>query len=200
MAASWRRGGRGPEFAALFKVAADFDGEVTRDESGTACFAELVGAVARQAGPRALDRDAVAALVEDASRRAGDAHKLSTHTRALDNLVREADREAARAGRATITRTDVDQAHDAWVRRSERQHTDLLDAVRRGMLLVATSGGQVGQVNGLAVTGSVDQHGRVQAVGGVDEKVEGFFDVCRGWRRTASRCMPWRMSTRPSNC
>ena len=31
---------------------------------------------------------------------------------------------------------------------------------------------------GLAVTGSVDQHGRVQAVGGVTEKVEGFFDVC----------------------
>jgi predicted ATP-dependent protease len=28
------------------------------------------------------------------------------------------------------------------------------------------------------VTGSVDQHGRVQAVGGVTEKVEGFFDVC----------------------
>lgn len=31
----------------------------------------------------------------------------------------------------------------------------------------------------IAVTGSVDQHGRVQAVGGVSEKVEGFFDVCR---------------------
>ncbi|CAM3406703.1 Lon protease family protein [Halomonas lysinitropha] len=29
-----------------------------------------------------------------------------------------------------------------------------------------------------AVTGSIDQHGRVQAVGGVNEKVEGFFDVC----------------------
>ena len=30
----------------------------------------------------------------------------------------------------------------------------------------------------LAVTGSVDQHGRVQAIGGVNEKIEGFFDVC----------------------
>ncbi len=30
----------------------------------------------------------------------------------------------------------------------------------------------------LAVTGSVDQLGRVQAVGGVNEKIEGFFDVC----------------------
>ncbi len=29
-----------------------------------------------------------------------------------------------------------------------------------------------------AVTGSVNQLGRVQAIGGVNEKVEGFFDVC----------------------
>lgn len=32
---------------------------------------------------------------------------------------------------------------------------------------------------GLAVTGSVNQHGEVQAIGGVTRKVEGFFDVCK---------------------
>lgn len=31
----------------------------------------------------------------------------------------------------------------------------------------------------LAVTGSIDQYGNVQAVGGVNEKIEGFFDVCK---------------------
>ncbi|HTY19743.1 MAG TPA: ATP-binding protein [Myxococcota bacterium] len=31
----------------------------------------------------------------------------------------------------------------------------------------------------LGVTGSVNQHGEVQAVGGLDEKIEGFFDCCR---------------------
>ena len=31
----------------------------------------------------------------------------------------------------------------------------------------------------LAITGSVDQHGRIQAIGGVNEKIEGFFDLCR---------------------
>ena len=30
----------------------------------------------------------------------------------------------------------------------------------------------------LAVTGSVNQHGMVQAIGGVNEKIEGFFDIC----------------------
>lgn len=31
---------------------------------------------------------------------------------------------------------------------------------------------------GMAVTGSVNQHGQIQAIGGVNEKIEGFFDVC----------------------
>ena len=30
-----------------------------------------------------------------------------------------------------------------------------------------------------AMTGSVDQNGRAQAIGGVNEKIEGFFDLCR---------------------
>jgi len=32
---------------------------------------------------------------------------------------------------------------------------------------------------GIAVTGSVNQHGEVQAIGGVNQKIEGFFDVCK---------------------
>ena len=31
----------------------------------------------------------------------------------------------------------------------------------------------------LAVTGSVNQNGQVQAIGGVNEKIEGFFDICK---------------------
>jgi predicted ATP-dependent protease len=31
----------------------------------------------------------------------------------------------------------------------------------------------------LAMTGSVNQHGDIQAIGGVNEKIEGFFDLCR---------------------
>jgi lon-related putative ATP-dependent protease len=32
----------------------------------------------------------------------------------------------------------------------------------------------------LAITGSVNQHGEAQPIGGVNEKIEGFFDVCQG--------------------
>jgi predicted ATP-dependent protease len=44
----------------------------------------------------------------------------------------------------------------------------------------------------LAVTGSVNQYGQVQAVGGVNEKIEGFFDLCqaRGLTRTQGVLIP----------
>ncbi len=44
-------------------------------------------------------------------------------------------------------------------------------------MLSALSGVPIDQ--NLAVTGSVNQKGEVQAIGGVNEKIEGFFEVCR---------------------
>jgi len=44
-------------------------------------------------------------------------------------------------------------------------------------LLSALSGLPINQ--SLAVTGSVNQDGEIQVIGGVNEKIEGFFDVCR---------------------
>ena len=44
-------------------------------------------------------------------------------------------------------------------------------------LLSSISGIPINQC--FAVTGSVDQGGRVQAIGGVNEKIEGFFDICK---------------------
>ncbi len=39
----------------------------------------------------------------------------------------------------------------------------------------------------LAMTGAIDQHGRIQAIGGVNEKVEGFFDICDHFGLTGSQ-------------
>jgi lon-related putative ATP-dependent protease len=44
-------------------------------------------------------------------------------------------------------------------------------------ILSALSGLPIQQ--GIAVTGSVNQKGEIQAIGGVNEKIEGFFDLCR---------------------
>jgi lon-related putative ATP-dependent protease len=57
-------------------------------------------------------------------------------------------------------------------------------------LLSALAGVPIDQ--GVAVTGAVDQSGRVQAIGGVSEKIEGFFAVCnaRGLSGTQGVIIP----------
>ncbi len=52
-------------------------------------------------------------------------------------------------------------------------------------LLSSLSGVPIRQ--SLAVTGSVNQRGEVQAIGGVNEKIEGFFDVCQARGLTGSQ-------------
>jgi len=52
-------------------------------------------------------------------------------------------------------------------------------------LLSAISGVPLRQ--GIGVTGSVNQHGEIQAIGGVNEKIEGFYDVCRAMDLTGDQ-------------
>ncbi|HEX9187050.1 MAG TPA: AAA family ATPase, partial [Vicinamibacteria bacterium] len=54
------------------------------------------------------------------------------------------------------------------------------DSASCGELVALLSAlGDVPVKQGRAITGSVNQHGQVQPIGGVNEKIEGFFDVCR---------------------
>ncbi len=54
---------------------------------------------------------------------------------------------------------------------------DSASAAELFALLSALAGAPIRQ--SLAVTGSVNQWGEVQAVGGANEKIEGFFDICK---------------------
>lgn len=269
------------EFPQLFKVAADFDDDLPRTPATELDFARLLATLARQDRLRPLARGAVEAALREATRLTGDTQRLSAETAALHDLLREADHQAAAAGRPVVDGGDVRRAAAEQARRDGRVRDEVLDAIRRGLLVVETAGARVGQVNGLtvlqagrrpfgrpcrisarvrlgrgevvdierevelggplhskgvlilggwlgarygadrplslsativleqsyaavegdsasaaellallsaisgvplsqalAVTGSVDQLGRIQAVGGVTEKVEGFFDAC----------------------
>ncbi len=53
---------------------------------------------------------------------------------------------------------------------------DSASAAELYVLLSAVSGVPIKQ--GIAVTGSVNQYGEIQPIGAVNEKIEGFFDVC----------------------
>ena len=270
-----------PDFKKLYRVAADFEEAIDRSDGNSGLFVRLVATVARQNELLPLDREAVARTVDQASRLAGDAKKLSSNLDATIELLSEADYLARKSGRTAIGGDDVVRAHAAQRGRADRMQSRMREAIIRGELLVDTGGAKTGQVNGLsvyqvgnfdfgaptritattrpgegrvidiqrevelggpihskgvlilssflaarfsgkrpfslsaslsfeqtygqvegdsaslaelcallsslagvpilqsmAVTGSINQQGQVQAIGGVNEKIEGFFDIC----------------------
>ncbi len=270
-----------PEFSRLFKVAADFDERISRNAENDLLYARLIKSLVRKEELRPLDRGGVARALEFSAREAGDAERLSMQIETLSDLLNEADYLAGRAGRATVTAGDVQQAADSRIYRLDRVRERIQEEIERGTIVIGTEGAAVGQINALsvmslggiafgrptritarvrlgkgevvdierevalggplhskgvlilsgylgahyagdrplslsvslvfeqsyggvdgdsassaelyalisaiagvplaqslAVTGSVNQHGEVQAIGGVNEKIEGFFDLC----------------------
>jgi ATP-dependent Lon protease len=54
-------------------------------------------------------------------------------------------------------------------------------------LLSALTGVPIRQ--SIAMTGAIDQHGHIQAIGGVNEKIEGFFDSCQYFGLTGDQAV-----------
>jgi lon-related putative ATP-dependent protease len=284
-----------PEFLDLFKVAADFDDQIDRTPENSRQFARMLATLATREQLRPMDRPAVARLLEECARHAGDAEKISAQIRHAADIMRESDYYAGRDDREVISAADVQYAIDARVRRASRIRDRLQEEILRATILIDTEGAKIGQINGLAVaqlgefafahpsritsrisqgsgevidierevelggpihskgvliltaflasrfvidrplslyaslvfeqsyggvegdsasaaelcallsalagvpiiqelaiTGSVNQHGEIQAIGGVNEKIEGFFDICskRGLTGTQGVLIP----------
>jgi lon-related putative ATP-dependent protease len=270
-----------PEFSELFKVAADFEDQLTRDPSNQLGLARWLTNIIRRDGLRHMSDAGMARLLEESARHARDSERLSTDIRRASDLLREAHYWAGQNGAELIGAEEVQQAIDSRIRRGSRVRDRLQEELLRETFVIETAGARTGQVNGLAVmqlgevafgrpqritatvslgsgevvdierevklggplhskgvlilsgflsshyvtdrplslaaslvfeqsyggvdgdsasaaelcalasalaqaplkqslalTGSVDQHGRIQAIGGVNEKIEGFFDIC----------------------
>jgi lon-related putative ATP-dependent protease len=271
-----------PDFRELFKVKADFDLHIDRTEEHEMAYAGLIAAVSKREDLLPFDRAAVARIVEEGMRLADDHTKLSIKFGELTDVMREASFYARNDGKATVGEPEISRAVIERVYRVNLIEAHVREAVSDGIIVVATDGTSIGQVNGLsvvdlgdtafgqpsritvslgigreglidlqrearlagpihtkavltiqgflvdryaadrpltlaarvsfeqsygmiegdsatcaevcallsriagvpvsqswAITGSMDQRGDVQAVGGVNPKIEGFFDVCR---------------------
>src|SRR5690606_28974465 len=164
-----------PDFDRIFKVKADFSPTLARDAESEREFARFVASRCRAEDLPPFDADAVGALIEHASRLAGDQTRLTAQLTVIADLVREAAYHAGGNGvpRATdsggpggaaaegdggaaapakpVTRADVEAAIRARIPRADRRAEELHRNIETGALLVSTRGEAVGQVNGLSV-------------------------------------------------
>ncbi len=271
-----------PDFRELFKVLADFEDLLPRDEDGLRHYAQVVARLASEEKLLPFHRTAVAALAEHGARIARRADRLTAKFGRVADLAREADYLARAAGNQVVSGDDVRNAVKRTRARASLPSRRFQEMIDSGALRIETTGSQTGQINGLAVmqagpltygfparitatigpgtaglinidghasmsgsihtkgfyilggllrtllrtshplsfsasitfeqsyglidgdsasgaemvcllsalsdipihqslamTGAIDQLGNVQAIGGVNEKIEGFFDTCR---------------------
>jgi lon-related putative ATP-dependent protease len=140
-----------PEFKQLFKVMADFDDRLERNEQSQQIYARLIATLSRRDKLRPFDRNAVARIIEHGSRIADDSEKLTTYVLDLADLLRESDHFAAQDNRSVVERNDVEKAIDAQIYRGDRIREHLHEEIIRGTLMIDTDGSKIGQINGLAV-------------------------------------------------
>lgn len=270
------------DFKKIFKIKAEFDSEMRRDEKAIEDYARFIKKICDEDKLLPFDKSGIATLIEYAARIAGRQHKVSTRFHILADVIREASYWARTEGRPAVGRADVEKAISERFERVSLIEDKIQEMIEEGTILIDTEGQVVGQVNGLsvydmgefsfgkptritartsvgragviniereadlsgrthnkgvlilggylrgkyaqnkpfslsaslafeqsysgvdgdsasstevyailsslsglplrqdiAVTGSINQKGEIQPIGGVNEKIEGFFDVCR---------------------
>jgi len=135
----------------IFKVRADFDDTMDKNEGSILKIAEFIKMKADEDKLRPFDRTAVAAVVEHAVRMAGRQEKISTSFPLLTDIIREADHWAGNENRDRVTAKDIDKAIDSRIYRSNMIEERIQEMIDRGTLIIDMEGEVVGQVNGLSV-------------------------------------------------
>ena len=143
-----------PEFAELFKVAADFDDHFERNgDIGPALRAPDRARWRARNKLLPFDRGAVARVIEHGARLAGEADKLSAHIQSSwSTCCAKPITGRARQGTQAVTaRRRPARDRRAASARADRLQERVQEEILRGTVLIDTDGAKVGQVNGLSV-------------------------------------------------
>ncbi|HOP48089.1 MAG TPA: ATP-binding protein [Desulfobacteraceae bacterium] len=135
----------------IFKVRADFDSLMDKNEKSIRQFAEFIKMKTDEDNLRPFDRSAVAALVEQAVRMSERQEKISTSFSGIIDLIRESDFWANEDKKPLIQENHVEKAIEAKIYRSNMIEKHIQEMIDRGTLMIDVDQKVVGQVNGLAV-------------------------------------------------
>jgi len=270
------------DFNLLFKVRAEFAPDIPRTPESEQDLALFVRSVVEKENLPHFHSSAIARVIEESARWAGNKNKLSTRFGNLADLLRESAYWARQAKHEQVMAEDVERAVAERAYRANLLEERIREEIAKGVLLIDVTGKAVGRINALsvimlgdyafshptrvtataypgrgevvdiesraelggpihtkgvlilggflawrygrkrplslsarltfeqsydgvegdsasaaeliallsaigevpirqdrAITGSINQHGQIQAIGGVNEKIEGFFAVCR---------------------
>ena len=139
------------DFQRLFKILADFETSMERNETNVMQLAQFAGQVCVEEEYLPLHRSGMVRILEFASRRAENKDRLITRRAELLDLLAEANMFARTAKARSIREQDVEQA----LVEADLRCGSIPDAMEReiesGTILIKTTGATVGQINGIAL-------------------------------------------------
>ena len=278
------------KFNKIFKVRADFDHEVIKNNATVQNYARFIARACKEENLLPLTPKGVAAIVEYGEKYISNKHKLSIRFGPVMGILREADYWARKRNSKQVTDKDVIRAFTEHRFRYNLYEEKIHESYVDDTIMIDVEGDEIGQVNalavfqigdisfgrpsritaetymgkqgvvniereaklsgkthdkgvlilsgylgrtfaqnyplnlsisitfeqsyggidgdsasstelyaiisslssipihqGIAVTGSVNQKGKIQAIGGVNQKIEGFFDVCKAKKLTGKQ-------------
>ncbi len=145
-----------PHFHELFKVKAEFDTSMTRNDEHIREYAAFATTLCNAEDLKHLDKYAMSRLVEHGSRLAEDQQKLSTRFGEISDVIREASYYAAVESVDLISAPHIRKAIEERDYRSNLIQERLQEMIERGVIKIDIAGKKVGQINGLSVLGLGD--------------------------------------------
>ncbi|MDD1653895.1 MAG: AAA family ATPase, partial [Methanomicrobiales archaeon] len=145
-----------PDYQELFKIKADFDTTMDRNEENVRNYAAYICMACTEFGLKHLDASGVAKMVEYGSRLADDQQKLSTRFAHIADILREASYYATEETSEFTTGVHVLKAIEQKIYRSSLIQDKIREYIEKGVFLIDTRGSAVGQLNGLSVIGLGD--------------------------------------------
>ena len=141
------------DFRNLFKIMADFDIEIDKNEENIYKTAQLIANKCEEENLKHFTKGAVEKLIEYSTRVSDSKDKLTARFNKILDIIYEAD-AISDENQPYITEVDVKNAIDQKKYRSNKYEEKLNEMFKDGTLLIDIDGEKVGQINGLAVMGT----------------------------------------------
>ena len=139
------------DFNELFKVKADFDSQMERNDERIQEYISFVCTLCENEKLSHVDQMGLARIVEHGSRLADEQDKLSTKFGDLADVIREANYYAGSEDAEFITAEHIEKTIEERFYRASLIQDRMRERMADGTIKIEVSGEKTGQVNGLSV-------------------------------------------------
>ncbi len=139
------------DFKKLFKIKVEFEETASKSKENIEKLSKFIASFCAQESLLPLNNEAMARVVEYASKLADDKEKLSTNFAEIGKLVAEASTWAKASKEKVITEEYVMKSFLERIERIKKYDNKLTEMIEKDLLLIDTKGSQIGQINGLSV-------------------------------------------------